>query len=127
MLLYWYRKEIYYMNKKRNEEFENIIKNNINNLFIKSKKNKNELARYLDVTPTTISKYCEGIITPSIESLIKIAKFFDVTLFEVIGIDKDDNITNEEYHIIEAYRNLSDDLKLAINRILQIDMWFTIY
>ena len=28
------------MNKKRNEEFENIIKNNINNLFIKSKKNK---------------------------------------------------------------------------------------
>ena len=42
--------------------------------------------------------------------------------FEVIGIDKDDNITNEEYHIIEAYRNLSDDLKLAINRILQIDM-----
>ena len=31
-------------------------------------------------------------------------------------------ITNEEYHIIEAYRNLSDDLKLAINRILQIDM-----
>ena len=115
------------MNKKRNEEFENIIKNNINNLFIKSKKNKNELARYLDVTPTTISKYCEGIITPSIESLIKIAKFFNVTLFEVIGIDKDDNITNEEYHIIEAYRNLSDDLKLAINRILQIDMWFTIY
>ena len=42
--------------------------------------------------------------------------------FKVIDIDKDDNITNEEYHIIEAYRNLSDDLKLAINRILQIDM-----
>ena len=42
--------------------------------------------------------------------------------FKVIDIDKDDNITNEEYHIIETYRNLSDDLKLAINRILQIDM-----
>ena len=31
------------MNKKRNEEFENIIKNNINNLFIKSKKNKKKM------------------------------------------------------------------------------------
>ena len=35
------------MNKKRNEEFENIIKNNINDLFLKSKKNKTELAKYL--------------------------------------------------------------------------------
>ena len=41
------------MNKKRNEEFENIIKNNINDLFLKSKKNKTELAKYLNVTPTT--------------------------------------------------------------------------
>ena len=36
------------MNKKRNEEFENIIKNNINNLFIKSKKNKNEIIKYIE-------------------------------------------------------------------------------
>ena len=42
--------------------------------------------------------------------------------FEVIGIDKDDNITNEEYHIIEAYRNLSDDLTLVINKMPQIYM-----
>ena len=31
------------MNKKRNEEFENIIKNNINNLFIKVRKIKMNL------------------------------------------------------------------------------------
>ena len=109
------------MNKKRNEEFENIIKDNINDLFLKSKKNKTELAKYLNVTPTTVCKYCEGSITPSIESLIKIANFFNVTLFEVLGRDKDDNITNDEYRVIVAYRKQSDDIKLAIKRILQID------
>ena len=36
--------------------------------------------------------------------------------------NKDDNITNEKYHIIETYRNLSDDLKMSINIILQIDI-----
>ena len=68
-----------------------------------------------------VCKYFEGSITPSIESLIKIANFFNVTLFEVIGRDKDDNITNDEYRVIVAYRKQSDDIKLAIKRILQID------
>ena len=68
----------------------------------------------------TVCKYFEGSITPSIESLMKIANFFNVTLFEVIGRDKDDNITNDEYQIIVSYRKQSDDIKLAIKRILQI-------
>ena len=69
----------------------------------------------------TVCKYFECSITPSIESLMKIANFFNVTLFEVIGRDKDDNITNDEYRVIVAYRKQSDDIKLAIKRILQID------
>ena len=83
------------------------------------------LGKIIGITDSIVSVHLDINIYDYDNLISKNVVFRDnniISVGEVIGIDKDDNITNEEYHIIEAYRNLSDDLKLAINRILQIDM-----
>lgn len=39
-----------------------------------------ELAAFLDVRPQTVSQYCNGITLPNIDTLIKIAAFFNISV-----------------------------------------------
>ena len=46
---------------------------------------QNDLAEYLSKTPTAISYYLNGKAFPPIEELNKIAKYFDITIDNMIN------------------------------------------
>jgi transcriptional regulator with XRE-family HTH domain len=48
-----------------------------------------QLAEHLNVKQQTISKYINGIIEPGLDTVLKIAKYFDETTDYLLGADSD--------------------------------------
>lgn len=71
------------------------------------RKNKNktqtQLSEILNTTQDTISLWEKGKSTPNIEDIIKLAEYFDITIEELIGIEKN---TNGKYII---YNNVVNE------------------
>ena len=65
-----------------------LLYENIRNLRENRDVKQTELAKYLNVTQTTYSKYELGKINISIETLIKLADFYDVSLDYLVGRNK---------------------------------------
>lgn len=65
-----------------------LLYENIRNLRENRDIKQTELAKYLNVTQTTYSKYELGRINISIETLIKLADFYDVSLDYLVGRNK---------------------------------------
>lgn len=63
----------------------NIIGENIRNLRMENEMKQNALADELHVRRQTISAYERGITLPDIYSLMDIADYFDITLDELTG------------------------------------------
>ena len=75
---------------------EIIFAKRLKELRIEKKVSQQELANHLGVTPTGVSYWENGKATPSIETLEKIAKFFNVTieyLTKDVKMDENDRRT----------------------------------
>lgn len=74
-----------------------------------------KLGQYLEVGYTAIANYESGRNEPSIDTLVKIAKYFDVTADYLIGLEekqeRDFSITKREAELLEAYSKLQEDQK----------------
>lgn len=58
------------------------------NLFMKEKNiTQTRLSEILNVSQQTVSKYINGKIEPGIETVIKIARFFEVTVDCLLGLE----------------------------------------
>ena len=65
-----------------------LLYENIRNLREDRNIKQTELAEYLNITQTTYSKYELGKINISIETLIKLADFYDVSLDYLVDRNK---------------------------------------
>ena len=65
-----------------------MINKNIRDLRILMKMSQVELAQELGVTKQCVSNWENDNILPSVEMLVKMAKFFNVTTDYLLGIDK---------------------------------------
>lgn len=61
----------------------------LKSLRLNSPQSQKELAEHLGVTPRTILRYEDGSTQPSIESIIKIAKYYHVSADYLIGSSAD--------------------------------------
>lgn len=84
------------------------IKSQIGRRIREERKNKNktqtQLSEILNTTQDTISLWEKGKSAPNIEDIIKLAEYFDITIEELIGIEKN---TNGKYVIITNYGNIT--------------------
>lgn len=85
-----------------------------------------QLADKIGVSQQSINKYENHNIEPDIETLIRIADYFNTTVDNVIGHSTSTNldsqgvpISAEESRIINSYRRLSDKQKQSIVLILE--------
>lgn len=74
---------------------KNIIGNRINSALTNSGKKQKELAAVLGVTDNTVSYYVNGKRTPSIDHIIVMTSFFDVSSDYLLGISDIPNTTVE--------------------------------
>lgn len=67
-----------------------------------------EVARWLSVSRTSYTKYETGVYEPSIETLIKLAEFYGVTVDYIIGHSNEqvtlETCNDDEVNIITLYR-----------------------
>lgn len=81
------------------------------------------LSMKIGITQETISAYINGKAKPSADTLIKLADYFNTTtdyILDRTNINcrveniKPNNLTDEEFNIINKYRNLSKEHKIKI-------------
>ena len=80
-------------------------------------KTQADLAKYMDVSPVTISNWCKGIKMPRMNKIDKICSFLhvsrsalmDETPVTSFSANNLDNLTEEEQAHLEAYRKLNID------------------
>lgn len=53
-----------------------------------------ELGKEINRAKSTISEYENGLKTPSMETLIKLSKIFNVSVDYILGIEEEQNINN---------------------------------
>lgn len=111
------------MNKSELTELETNIMNNINRLLNETNKSRKNLSDYLGVSYVTVSRYCLGNNTPKIDVLVKIAKYFNVSIYDLVGVIPEGTqipLSDEEISLVTSYRQKNDDIKGIVRKILDI-------
>lgn len=67
-------------------EYENLFKDNLKELRTERGIGQVELAKAINVSKGIISLWENGLREPNMSSLIALAKFFDVSLDELVGL-----------------------------------------
>lgn len=82
-----------------------------------------KLGKYLDFGYTAIANYENGRNEPSIDTLIKIAKFFDVSVDYLLGCEEKQkygfSITKQEEELLGVYSKLREDQKGIVINLLR--------
>ena len=83
---------------------------NLKELRIIKELSQQEVADYLHCSVVSYSRYETGNRSPSLEMLVKIADFFDVTVDYLLGRDRisENGLTKYEVSLIEAARKADD-------------------
>lgn len=87
------------------------------------KMTQKDIAKILGVEPTTISKYESGLLEPSISSIKKMSKIYDISLDELLT-DEDNNFDPTCIDILEIIKE-QKDMKLKGNLYHNTQIAFT--
>lgn len=104
------------------------------NLKIEFNISNKQVADYLSVSPSAVSRWESGEKSPSIENIVKLAEFFNVSTDYLLGLTNekqiykqvlDDNTNDERKELINnittSFSKLNNDqLKLVLNLISNI-------
>lgn len=92
---------------------------------------QDDMAEFLNISTATYSRYENGIHEPDVETLIKLADFFDVTIDYLLGRDLgtmerlEKNLARLDPRIKQAYHSLQDmdeeDLAMTLELIKVIE------
>ncbi len=66
-------------NKFYEKEFNDIFSKNLRHYLKKTGTSQNELARIIDVSPTSVNNWCNGYKTPRMDKVDKICAYFHIT------------------------------------------------
>lgn len=87
---------------------------NIKNLRVESGKTQKALAESLHIARSTYNNYEQNVAEPNIETLIKLADYFDVSLDYLCGRQNSnllfiDSLSKNKRQLIEMVKSLSED------------------
>ena len=83
-----------------------------------------KLSNYLNFGYTAIANYDSGINQPSLDTVKKIAQYFNVTVDYLIGASdyprREQDITEKEAELLGIFRKINDDEKDALLKIVNL-------
>ncbi len=101
-----------------------MLNEKIKNLRIVHDITQADLAKYLGVTPKAVSFYELGQREPSNETLVLLAKKFNVTTDYLLGLSENNEnnrvLSSSEIDMIDKYRLLDEDDKKEITFIIDM-------
>lgn len=93
-----------------------MLSKNLRNIRLKNNYNQEYVANKLGVTKQTISNWEKGKRTPDIDSLVKLANLYEVTLDTLTGSDK----RNENIELLNIISNMNDDKRNKLLNFLKV-------
>ena len=94
-----------------------MIGTRLKELRLQSRMTQDELAKIVEVSPSTIQKWEGDIADPNTKTLIKIAETFNCSLDYLFGF-KDEKKTTETFLLIEKVQSLDEEKKKEVNRFI---------
>lgn len=91
----------------KNMKFGEILKE----LLEQHNLSQKQLAESLNMSPSALSNYIQGIREPDYNTLILIANYFDVTTDFLLNHPHELNFSHSEELLIHIFRSLTDDQK----------------
>ena len=95
---------------------------NLRKLRIDAKLTQQQLADVLGTTQQSINKYENHDVEPDISALIILADYFHTTIDYLVGHTTDQTkmleLNEDEYSLIQNFRNLSEDERKSIQLII---------
>lgn len=87
-----------------------------------------DLSKRLNVSRSTISQWVNGSVVPKRDRLVELSDVLHINPLWLMGYDVPlepqnlvtSDLTQDESHIIEAYRNASEDTKTAVRAVLGV-------
>ena len=87
-----------------------------------------EFCQKCGITKSALSNYLNGARVPRQDNIAKIADAFKISPSWLMGYDvpieaqnfDSDDLTQDERHIIKAYRNASEEIKTAVRAVLGV-------
>ena len=96
---------------------------NLKKLRLETDSTQQQLANYIMLSQQSVNKYENHDVEPDIDTLIKIADFFDVSVDYLIGRTDDcgelNTYTSDEKIIVELLRKLNKNQKEAIINLIK--------
>lgn len=93
----------------------------LNELLKESQMSRNDLAKKLNITPTSLTRYIKGHREPDFQTLCILTKIFNVTTDYLLGLEDEAGIsivnttlTDEEQRLIDYYRALPPELRSGV-------------
>lgn len=88
---------------------------------MKSKYSRSEFASILQVNKTTVSNWCGGIRTPSIDMVIRISELLDLDLYFLIGATiPSGELRLKEAELLNHFRHMDGDSKVAFLNLAKV-------
>lgn len=105
----------------------NKFANNLKLLRIENRQTQADLANVFNVAQRTIHAWENNLQEPSIDTIIKIAKFYNVSINYLYGLEDEDGriiiqepeLLSEEKNLLTNYRKLPTDLKESAQEYLK--------
>lgn len=70
---------------------------------------QNKVAKDLNVNPVTYNGYETGKSEPNIQMILKLAKYFNVTTDEILGVKKEEVTLSEKKNLLKKIDLLTED------------------
>ncbi len=70
---------------------DNHFRDNLAYLMVMQGRTGREVAKAVGITPCSISRYLNGVRKPDVENVIKIARFFNVTIDWLLGVSSENS------------------------------------
>lgn len=93
-----------------------MLNKNLRDIRMKNNYNQEYVANKLGVTKQTISNWEKGKRSPDIDSLIKLANLYEVTLDTLTGSDK----RNECIELLNIISNMNEDKRSKLLNFLKV-------
>lgn len=67
-----------------------------------------QLAINLNIAPSTLGNYVQGVREPDFKTLIQLANYFKVSIDYLLGYNSDTTISNSEAELLQIYRSMDN-------------------
>ncbi len=89
----------------KSQKVKQSIANNIQNYLTKNKMNKTDFGKMLGVTRPAVKNWLDCRNVPDLELFPTICELLNITIYEFIGVEDPNKLTETQLEIIESYEN----------------------